>query len=213
MAGGKLLHVHGKQIYYITDPYFQEIKDSLSLESDTSLQVQFKRLRANAKYVVWSGTDGKRIKDATIELNDTMVISNTLGLATFKALKVDTLYPYQVIKEGMMAESGTLSLKKDSTINIYLMATGLEYPRDIASMEIYPTPASGYLVVNVVLPSDGNLLITVVDQTGRERKVIKREGFAGENQFKLDLTDLASGISVLIIQHGDRSYRQKFLLQ
>ena len=141
------------------------------------------------------------------------IITNTLGLAIFKALKVDTLYPYRVFKEGMMLESGDLSLKKDTTLNIYLVATGLEYPGDIAGFEIYPTPASGYLVVNMVLPSNGNLLITVVDQTGRERKAINREGFAGENQFNLDLSDLDSGISVLIIQQGDLTFRQKIMLQ
>lgn len=204
---------YGLVSYQATHPYFKEFRDSIQMKKDSILQIHFRRMLADAKVVVWSEADKSRVRDAKVQMNDTSIYTNTLGLATFKALKVDTLYPYQVSRSGLTASEGSLLLKKDSTLNISLFTTGQDLPDGLADFRIYPVPVTQTLTIHLEPKSNKDLLISIVDQSGRERLTFPRNGYQGEKRLTLDVSDLESGIYLLILQQGSHSYQRKFMVK
>ncbi len=195
---------HGLRHYHITDDYFLPLSDSVMLVSDTLLGVNIKRVRADAKFVVWGDSGSYRVPDAVVELGDTVIISNSLGLATFIALKVDTLYTYRISSGGIGMNEGILFLTHDSTIHVHLGTLGAESPERNKEIELWPNPVTHALHIKLILLSSGLIEINLVDLRGRNVKKYQEKGSTGENQFDLDVSEPGAGVYFLQIHYNDR---------
>ena len=134
----------GETTLLISKAYFKDYTEVLTVSENVSLGVELERLFADAKFRVVN-PDGSRERDAEVEIGDSVILTNSLGLATFKALKVDTSYLYTVRKEGFESSSGELILEKDSTIDVGLLVVLLNASVPAMMLELYPQPADEHL--------------------------------------------------------------------
>lgn len=186
--------------YRVSDPYFLEITDSICLTSDTTVNLQFQRLSADAKFVIRSGYDSTRLAGATVEIADTAKQTNALGLATFHRLKVDTLYSYAVTKQNLPPLFGSLLLRSDTTLHIHLFPTGYLNPGGRAGTRIFPVPSTTTLVIEARLRSSGPVGITITDIHGMIRMITRRDGIPGNNRFLISLLNLEPGIHFIHLE-------------
>lgn len=191
--------------------YFATYNTDVDVSSDLNLDVELLRLMADAKFRVTDEGSGSRLGSVAIILNDTLITTNTLGLATFRALDVNQNYPYTVSREGYQDFTDQLILKKDSTIAIGLLL-GLEDKYGMTGgLELYPIPASGTLHMRWYRSEDHKAIACIRDLSGRLLLEKEFGGKAGLNTQQLLLQELESGIYLLSLQTGSESITKKLL--
>lgn len=181
--------------------YFRDHQSTLDVTRDTLISVTLERLFADAKFRIWNADGSSRERDAQVSLDDTTVISNTLGLATFKALKVDTVYHYSVSKTGFQVQSGDLILKKDTTIVVNLLVGSGPSLFTKTSVSIFPVPAESFMKIEWLQGSDAETTVQVADLAGRIVLSEKLKGRSGSNSAELDLTGLDAGIYTVSLRN------------
>ncbi len=77
---------------------------------------------------------------------------------------------------------------------------------------LYPTPASGFVMVNYFSAAEKEINYHIIDMTGKVIASNPESVAAGENLFKLDTGNLSSGIYLLRIQDGNENFTQRFLI-
>ncbi|VXC03559.1 Cell wall-binding protein [Flavobacterium sp. 9AF] len=112
--------------------------------------------------------------------------------------------------------SGSHTITKDNVANLYYISTTFNSNRMSYEVEkessnetdivVYPNPAQYNLQINV--PTQyANGTFTVIDLTGKE--ILK--GFIENNQSRLDISHLKSGIYILKINNNNGSYIKRFV--
>jgi hypothetical protein len=79
-------------------------------------------------------------------------------------------------------------------------------------MSIYPNPASSVLNINFDTPYNSEMSIDIIDAVGKS--VVKQQGLPvefGNNNFQLNINDLAQGIYIIKITQGPSVHTQIFL--
>jgi hypothetical protein len=81
-----------------------------------------------------------------------------------------------------------------SGVNLVLPTIIISKIKDLAAT-VYPNPFIEYTNLNFQLPGDGNVIISLFDQSGRQvQKIINGNASAGSNQVKIDGADLIPGM-------------------
>jgi uncharacterized protein (DUF1501 family) len=79
------------------------------------------------------------------------------------------------------------------------------------SLLVYPNPVQDQLHIQVQLEFRGEVILHVIDSTGRRVKSIQGEGIFGSNFYDMDVSDLVNGMYHLQMMHRGKSYGSKFL--
>jgi uncharacterized delta-60 repeat protein len=84
-----------------------------------------------------------------------------------------------------------------------------------SSASLHPTPSAENCTVTYTLPSSGDCIMTLRDESGREVKTFATSGFrtVGEHKEELDLRGLASGVYFLQIESGGTIQTAKLIKQ
>jgi agarase len=191
--------------------YFETYEEVYTMVSDTALEIDLLRLLADVKFRITDLETETRLKSATVTLNDTSIVSNTLGLATFKGLKVNTNYIYSVALDGYQDYQDDLLLKRDSTVNIGLLVGLDEAISGIENLKLWPVPLEGKLHVEWVQLEDENSILSISDLSGRTVAERSWMGVAGTNRTSLDVKDLDAGFYLFSIQMKSRTLSMKVL--
>ena len=83
-----------------------------------------------------------------------------------------------------------------------------------SALRLYPNPSTGSFVVEYISVHSGKVHLKVVDMGGKQLFTAKEAAIHGTNTYRLNLSQLASGIYILeLIKHHKEIYRTKFVIQ
>ncbi len=199
----------GSYNYSVEKAYFESYADELVVAKDTSIQIELTRLLADAKFRVWSNDGGSREAYATVSVGDQSQETNTLGMTTFQALKVDTLFTYTVAKDGFALFSDQIILKKDSTVEVSLLVGINNRANPNLNLSIFPNPAKSSIQISWQMDVSENVILTMTDLSGRKVWSKTIESIPGENVLKVDISDLETGIYLLQIEGSQWTHTER----
>ncbi len=210
-AGKSLISLsNGNVAVSVEREYFTSYSGEVSIHSDTIFIIHLQRINADAKFRVWSHEGALREANALVTVGDSSITTNILGLATFKALKVDTAYHYSISKDGFELFADELVLKTDTAIEVNLLLHRDEYTTGMNGLSLYPIPPQEYLYVTWFQKEKSPVTITISDMFGRNVITRKAEGFSGENHTVVDLTEIEQGFYFITLRDGKKSVSGKF---
>jgi hypothetical protein len=125
------------------------------------------RTNADAKFRLKEGL--APLDNARIIVDGDTLLTNSLGIAVFKLLKLDTLYTFEIRKGGYIPLQGEFSLHADTVINLVLVYTALPdkgTTRD-EELTIWPNPAGEFLFVRLEPEWIGSHFL-ITDVSGKE---------------------------------------------
>lgn len=201
----------GETMLSVSKDYFMDHEETITILEDMSMIVELERLYADAKFRVLNPDGSTRERDAAVSIGDSTISTNALGLATFKALKVDTSYQYTVSKDGFESNSGDLILEKDSTIEVGLLLGLFDRQASALGLRVYPQPADEIINIRWTQKEAGTAKISITDPSGRIVSSAKTEGYHGDNELKLELSGLEKGMYIISLQQGEIRGHLSFL--
>ncbi|MFN8208919.1 MAG: glycosyl hydrolase [Bacteroidales bacterium] len=119
------------------------------VQQDTIFVFYLIRTHADAKFRLKEGI--APIDNARIILDGDTLLTNSLGIATFKLLKLDTLFTFEISKPGYLPAQGEFSLQADTLINLVLVYTNIAGSAIMGNDEciVWPNPAGEFLFVRL----------------------------------------------------------------
>lgn len=166
--------------------------------------------------------------------NDTLTILVTMfqhgqAIGEGEFLATDTVADFTIFNADI-TYSNPNSVADSASISItpaYYRARGLSYavvdkltfdayavglpdvmPKQAGKIWVYPNPATTTLTIEMDEPST-DARITLIDVSGRVVKVREGQGAL----FKLDISDIGTGLYLLNVQNGDESQMKKIVIQ
>ncbi|MFC2111631.1 carboxypeptidase regulatory-like domain-containing protein [Bacteroidota bacterium] len=203
----------GDYSYTVENPFFESTSGTFNVQSDTSLVILMKRTLANVKFWVMDQDGESGINNASVSVADTTISTVSLGLATFRGLKVDTNYTFSITRNGYSPYQGNFILKQDSILKVWLVYTSIESPSANRSIKIHPNPATKELHLDFYREFPSELTISLTDITGRAVKTYNSEIVSGSNRISLDISDVKPGMYILSIESGNTRMVKKILKQ
>lgn len=207
-AGAVYFETHaGSFPYSIEKNDYENPSGILSVTGDSVYHFYLERLLGSVKIKLVEGV--LPLNNATVVLNDSAIITNSLGLANFKNLAIRNEYSYLVYKDDYQDFSGRLYLNGDTTITIYMEA----YPTfssthdSINRLKTWPNPADE--ILNIALPSD---IYGVRLEIFNFQGTLLRKIETGVRQIMaIPLDGLTSGIYLLKIATTNTHFTQHFI--
>jgi len=135
---------------------------------------------------------------------------------TYNTSTVGTYYIY------VYGYNGAFSASQCYTLTVQISSTSFrESGEDTPVLEsetsgiqqLYPNPAANYIMVEFFSTAESALDFSIMDITGRILSLQKEEALTGGNLFKLSTEYLSSGIYLLRIHDGEKSYTHRFLVE
>ena len=102
--------------YFVEKNSYENVTGNITVQSDTVFHIYLTRSNAYIKIKLKEGTTP--VNDATVILNSDTLISNNLGMVTFRDLTVLADYKFLIYKEGYSEIAGNLHLLTDTTLNL-----------------------------------------------------------------------------------------------
>lgn len=101
----------------------------------------------------------------------------------------------------------------DSESPLIKTASGTQNPIDFQFTDVAPNPFNASTTIRVQLPNQGDLKLSVYNTLGQQVCTLANGPLhAGEHAFALDGSTLASGIYVVLAEHGGHSVTRKIVL-
>ena len=131
----------------------------------------------------------------------------------FSGLLHNTAYDWQI--QTNCNASGSVN-SGFSAIQTFTTAPRLELGESdntIASFNAYPNPASDQVTVTFSSSNEENYSLRLMDVTGRTVLSNTNTSVVGENQYQLNLSSIARGIYMVVLQKGDATLQTKIVVQ
>lgn len=135
--------------------------------------------------------------------------SDTMGQFSFEQLPLAT-YIFESEYPGLLCTGDTAYLtlsapvKKDLLIKLFAEhSLAIPEPAFDQALQLYPNPAGHELLLRWFSPVSQTVEIIVVNTEGKQIIRTRRPAISGENNWKIDLSTLASGVYILQI-HSPR---------
>lgn len=204
--------VRGVYSYQLTDPYFREESGSFTHFRDTLLAIDLERTRADVAFYVFSPEDRRGESGVRVKVGDSTMLTDSSGLATFKALKVDTLYHYTLTGEGFQQAEGAFSLRQDTLIEVPLVVNALQGKCLEQEVRLFPNPSKGKFELEFNGGFDGEVLILIFNNQAQLLGSWKGRSDPGEHM-KFDMGNQAPGIYYLTVNRvGSPVFRSPLLI-
>lgn len=210
MAGLDL--TKGSYNYQISEDYFKTTSGTIDHTKDTLVRIDMERLLADVKFKIYSNEGSQRERDAVVELGDTSIISNSLGLATFKAIGVNQLQNYTVSKTGFSIYEGSFNMIQDTSIQVDLLLNTSLINSELEAIQIFPNPVEDMLSVRTGEAYSGALDIVLTDISGRVI-LSSQKNISGRETFFLDMSDFGPGVYMLKLSSGSQQTIKKLTIQ
>jgi len=194
--------------YYIDKLSYENMGGTVEVKSDTTFHFYLIRSNAYTKFKLTEENSTTPVNNANIILNNDTLITNGLGIATFKDLPIDSEYSYLVYKEGYYNISGSLFLQTDTVLNFGMIKvpTSAVVLRDY-EFNFWPNPV--YEEIFIQLPENFKKAnIKIIDITGSTLKIVQVKS---SSKLKLLLNDLSPGIYVLRIHANENQINRTFI--
>lgn len=165
--------------------------------SDITLNAVYKDIQDMLFCLTFSVSDGtSQIPGASIyTLNDTL-LSDESGIAIIDSILFDTLIEYEIVKESFNTIKESITIKRDTTINIVLNLINNKREINQNKLMVYPNPFLEQLNINN-LPS--NSTVYLMNLAG---KVILQQS-AKSSFSQIEAGHLKSGIYIIQIRKNN----------
>ena len=161
----------GAYNYTIENTGYFPVEAGLLLSKDTVAHIGLIESTSNLKFRIYA--DDSPISMASVEVDGSMLQTNTVGIALFEDLPRFESYSYSVEKEGYQSEKGLFSLNGDTTINLMLQIIASTEASRAASIRLYPNPVLSKLcldsdieIKHLELYTSGGILVQVCKPGG-----------------------------------------------
>jgi hypothetical protein len=153
----------------------------------------------NSHFEVERSTNGVDFeKTGTVEGNGTIVEVSNYNFVDETPATVSYYRLRQVDFDGNFEHSNVVMVKRDNIMN-----------NDVT---LYPVPVKDRLTVQYATATDEDVIITVIDVTGRKLITKTVNAVEGENQFHIDFTELPAG-SYFVRLQSDLSITVKIVIK
>ncbi len=181
---------------------------NITVNSDTTINIGLIRNNGSVKFKLYEGINTP-VNNATVILHSDTLISNGLGIATFKNLQINLIYNYLIYKDGYHDLSGTIQLSGDSTVTLQMnpYTTNIIQNEDLNNLKIWPNPVTEVLNLQIPASYCGGFL-EIVNLQGKTLKKIDR---VQSLQIELWVNDIPRGIHFLRITSNQNQLNGLFI--
>ncbi len=180
----------GTHAYVLGLEAYNNINETITIESDTTIYVQMELFKYRLAFRVKDATTNALIPYTTIVLNNMVYETNPYGSLSFE-LPPESL-SYVISKDGYEKISGMFTLEKDTTITHFLNESALALGLKKNEINIYPNPCLD--IINITgFDNEYELNYKIINGMG----AVVQEGVLGE---KLDVSELYSGVYFLFLK-------------
>ncbi|MCK4919662.1 MAG: T9SS type A sorting domain-containing protein [Bacteroidales bacterium] len=159
-------------------------------DSDTLFVISLDLSEAIIEFIIYNNSTP--VNNASVEMNSENVLSNSLGMASFNNIGVDSDYQYVITKADYKTINSSVFVSYDSTINIELeIATSLNYHN--RQISVYPNPVYNQIHIATNFPI---VKIHITDVLG---KMLLQNLPDDENKATIDLSGLNKGLYFISI--------------
>jgi M6 family metalloprotease-like protein len=159
------------------------------------------------EFVVSDGTN--RLDGAEVTFNGEVKQTDVNGTVTFSNVNGGMEYPYQVIKSGFEAASGSLNINDHQQVNVDLMVSTDVLADENVDLKIYPNPAREVLYIQAAQASIMEGQFQLISLGGE----IMCEGKLSAELTSLAIGNYQSGIYILKIHLGTETHYQKVIVR
>jgi len=180
---------------------YADTSGQILVTRDTVLTMPLDLVEATIKFRITCREEVQ--DDVMVNLGNSEATTNSLGMAVFHGIIVDSTYGYMVSKEGLGTYEDAINVRHDSTLNIDLSDTWQDLVETQSSMA-YPVPALDYLIIESEKEINEVLLC---DLTGKIQ--IRAEGQKGR-RVRIDTGILDAGIYIVRVRSTENDILQGF---
>jgi len=178
--------------YSIEKADYGRLEGSLSVESDTLIQVRILRIFARVTFRVKH--NGSLVYQAAISLNGETKETNAVGMVGFVDVPAYMELDYLVSGEGLRETSGQLLLQGDTLVDLQM--TGTAISRGLSpAIQPYPNPVAEELFISGLQPGTR---LNLSDLMGRVFISIETEG----SLERIGMEELVPGTYLLTVDQG-----------
>jgi hypothetical protein len=196
----------GSHNYVVSYTSYKEETGTLIISSDTTVLFHLIRTHAEVKFRLKDGTTP--VNKAIVKIDGDSLMTNSLGIATFKELPVGTGYSFFIRKHGYFDTTGTIFLTTDTIIQISLEAwpDGIDIAPVTRELRCWPNPVNDFLFCVVPdIHSEG--LIRITDLNGEQ--ILDKE--VDNSIFSVDVGNYPPGLYLLKLISGERQHTTLFI--
>jgi len=132
---------------------------------------------------------------------------------TFSALSRNTSYDWQIQSNCNASGSINSGFSPSKTFATLPRLADGESDNNSYAFNVYPNPANDHAIIAFTAGSEDNFSIRLIDVTGR---IIQSENYTsviGENQYQMNLSQVAKGVYTVILQNKDAVLQSKIVVQ
>lgn len=177
--------------------------DSLiELNNDLTCTIKLRKSHATVRFLISDGSSP--IQNASVDLNGTIVNTNSLGMGVFSDIPVKTGYNYQVSCEGFLPVNGSVYPEGDTTINLSLSTLSLTKPLT-TGLGIYPVPAGDFLWVEL------NCFIEQLNITDILGNTVRKVNNLDAGKHSISLEGLSDGLYIIAVQGYNTTFTARII--
>ncbi len=167
------------------------------------------RLGTNeAQNVTVLGTSSPRLQRSNSGVNYPYTIANYISI---KNSDQGTDY-YYYFYDWQIEESPTICSSARVPVHVYISTLGVNSPGNDDAIRVYPNPSDKFLNVHFGVSSGNNATIKVLDLSGRVVSFNSFEKIANGQIVQLDISKIAAGSYMMIIENEKSSYSQNITI-
>jgi len=130
----------------------------------------------------------------------------------FSGLTISTSYDWQIENDCNASGSINSGFSPTQTFTTLARLEG-ESSNTIDAFNVYPNPANDHATLVFTSGNEANYSIRLMDITGRNVLQYSINATIGENQFQLDLSQVAKGVYLVILQNKDAVLQSRIVVQ
>lgn len=182
--------VNNEYSYSVEREFYKDIRGSISIVNDTTLNLQMDKTVANVE--IQLATIDNTIENPFVILNNDTAWFNQDLIARHYNIPVDTEYTYQILSGNFATYTNSFWLANDTTIAVTMTFTGLAKNTRHVPFRIFPNPADNILKIDTGEAFDK---LEITDYSGRIVLTQKINSIS----FEINIGELSEGFYLVRI--------------
>ncbi|HSH19531.1 MAG TPA: T9SS type A sorting domain-containing protein, partial [Draconibacterium sp.] len=174
--------------YMIEKEFYFSTVGSITTKTDSVIEIQLQKSAVNIGFVL-SG-DKEKVDNPIIVIKNDTAVFNQEGTVKLYNVKLNQVIEYEIFSDNYPDYSASLFPEKDTLLYIQLLYTGIENEVKNKKLNIYPNPATEYLIIESDLEFD---YIEIANINGMTIKEIRHQSL----NCKVDISDLEAGYYII----------------
>jgi len=133
---------------YFDKTNYHNFEDTLQIESDTVFPIELERSHAKIKFKIKNGTTP--VNNAFVILGIDTLLSNQVGICTFKSVSINIIIPFSVQKENFNQVRGSIKVNNDTTAIQQMLKSvaNSEFQMPLKDkVRVYPNPTTNHVTI------------------------------------------------------------------